>query len=546
MKKYLFYRSFSILIVVIFTFSSITSVQAQNSDFFTKGFTVQEKNNLKQHFLDNSMHIANTLIKNAIQDNKSGLKWDKYFNLTDNSTSKFYFGYYYGAAGIGDYFSNLYNQTLNKTYLTFAIKAYDYINAHAITNGSFYDGFFNVPGFVFWTRSEDSSIPYIGVKYGNPGINTFLFNLYFNTQNVTYLNLAEKSLRTLMYVANEGSILNPSRNGIYWNYSLVDQDTITDIVYGNAGIVSSFLDGYKITKNETYLNIATNAIKFIISESGITDNTTNGQRFVRFSPSPFYPFTFTGYLTGASGIGSVLLDYYQITNNNDYLLFARQIGNWLAANEKNGLWKTGGADLLTEQPNEDGSFTGYGAGSAGIGIFLLDLYHITKDTKYLQTIKDINDMFTNLASVSGDSVSIPIQKVDSQQEVIQSNLKMGLAGIGLYFSSLYHYFGLNESLNTLSGLVNYLDSKMDSNGIIPTIVGLNNSDNTNFDLSLLEGLTGIGYFYLQSFKSLNSTPIFDSASYYKGVSKNKSSLPGFEFFPTIIILVLLIKRKKLN
>ena len=153
MKKYLFYRSFSILIVVIFTFSSITSVQAQNSDFFTKGFTVQEKNNLKQHFLDNSMHIANTLIKNAIQDNKSGLKWDKYFNLTDNSTSKFYFGYYYGAAGIGDYFSNLYNQTLNKTYLTFAIKAYDYINAHAITNGSFYDGFFNVPGFVFWTRS---------------------------------------------------------------------------------------------------------------------------------------------------------------------------------------------------------------------------------------------------------------------------------------------------------------------------------------------------------------------------------------------------------
>ena len=545
MFKSSLYKCFSIIIVITFIISPISTISSQNTNILTQTLTSQEKDALTKHFLSDANQIANVLIKSAVKDNVSGLKWNKYYNLTDTLHHKYFFGYYYGAAGIGNYFTNLYNQTLNATYLNIAIQSYNYINAHAIENGSYYDSFFSKPGFVFWLRSETDPYVYIGIKYGNPGFSNFLFNLYLNTMNRTYLNLGLKSLETLIYTARKGSEIAPWNTGIYWPYSLSTSDTITDVIYGDAGITSSFLNAYKITKNETYLNIATQAISFIISESGITNNSTNGQRFIRFSPSPFYPFTFTGYLTGASGIGSVILEYYQITKNPDYLLFAEQIGNWLAANGTNGLWNVGGADLLTNSINSAGSFTGFGAGSAGIGMFLLDLYNATSKNTYLKVIKQITNMYTKEAIIAGDTISFYTKIGDPTQKVIQTDLKMGLAGIGLYFSTLYHYFGLNESLNFLNGLVNYLDSEKDSNGIIPKTIGLGNSDNTNYDLSLLEGIAGIGYFYLIAFHYLNSTIIFKS-SVYMTLNINSGSVPGFETVPFFIVIIFLWVKKKRN
>ena len=169
--------------------------------------------------------------------------------------------------------------------------------------------------------------------------------------------------------------------------------------------------------------------------------------------------------------------------------------------------------MLTNDINEAGSLTGYGAGSAGIGLFLLDLFSATQDITYLQAVKKITTMYTEEAIISGDTISFYTKIGDSKQQIIQTDLKMGLAGIGLFFSSLYHYFGVNDDLNFLNGLKNYLDSKVDQNGIIPKTIGLGNQDNTNYDLSLLEGITGIGLFYLKAFQSMNASINYDSSVY---------------------------------
>ena len=542
MKKHHFSLLYSLVISLVVIVSPIISATNQTDSTSNQDLSLTQKEGLKVNLMNNITKIANLLISNAVQDNVSGLKWDKYYNLTDNSASEFYYGYYYGAAGIGDYFTNLYRQTKNETYLTIAIQAYEFINAHAITQGPFYTSEFNSSGYVFWTRSIDSITVYTGIKYGNAGIAKFLCNLYLNTMNTTYLDLAKKSLNTLIYISIDASSVDQTKRGIYWGYSLFGDTPITDIIYGNAGIASAFLDLYKITKNQTYLIEASKSLEYIMSESEINNNSTRGQRFVRFSPDPSYPFAFTGYLTGTSGVGSILLDYYLTTKNNDYLLFSRQIGNWLAAKESNGFWKTGGADLLTENMNEAGSYTGFGAGSAGIGIFLLDLYNVTQDSTYLKPIIDITNMFSKEAITTGNEISYPIQKVDSQSTVIQTDLKMGLAGIGLYFSALYHYFGLNDSVNVINGILNYLTANTDKNGIIPTTIGLGTTENTNYDLSVLEGLTGIADFYLTSFKSLNTSSIFNPAVYTSG--KKSNSIAGFELVPALLVCIVLTKRKR--
>ena len=558
MKKAFFHRinPFLLSFLMIISFCTHISIaktsQTQDNNFFSNNLSLSEKDTLKNNFLSSSLNIADVLISNAQNDNISGVKWNKYFNYTGDLDSKYYSGYYYGAAGIGDYFTDLFNLTGNETYLNMGIQAFEYINSQAIYNGKLYDSIFTKPGFVIWPKAENNLNVYNGIKYGNAGISKFLFNLYLNTKNETVLGLALDSLNTLVYRAiDAAATYEPTYNGIYWGYSpnknQAFETPIADYIYGNAGIASTFLTAYDITNNVTYLDTAKEAISWIISWSAVNDNTTSGERYIRFSPDPTYPFAFTGYLTGNSGIGDLLLQTYKITQNSDYLLFAKQLGNWLISKEQNGLWPTGGADLLTGDINEAGSFTGYGAGSSGIGMFLMHLYSISKDSKYLNPINQIINMFKNNANVTADNLFLTTKIDPNEAPIYQTDIKMGLAGDGLFFTELYHYFGTNESLIFLKGIFDFLESIKDSLGIIPTEFNNNYESYTRFDLSFLEGLTGIGFFFMNAFKSLNSSTLFNS-NVLSNLDSVNSSIPGFEylyFFVVSIILYLMKKKKKL-
>lgn len=532
MKKIFSSLFISLFLISLFLVSTISVPNSTNLPFLKSTSVEQNKNSSKDIALKNSITIANVLIRNAIPDNKSGLKWNKYFNYTGTDASKFYYGYGYGAAGIGDFFVNLYNETLNTTYINIALQAFEFINAHVTTNGS----------IIYWTRSEDAPYIYIGYKYGNAGIADFLLSLYLNTHNNSVLLLAEKSLDSLIKMSINAKSVDPNNYGIYWGYS-PGADAIADILYGNAGIASSFIKAYTVTKNQTYLSVASEALYWILSQSAVTDNSTTGKRYIRYSPSPVYPFAFTGFLSGASGIGETFLQYYSATKNSEYLLIAQQIGNWLISEEKNGFWTYGGVDLLTNNADSAGSYTGYGAGSAGIGIFLLDLYSATHEVKYISAVKQIMTMFSSYANINSNNFSIPIQIDKSNPEIYSSDLTMGLSGIGLFLSKLYYYFGINESLNYIDGIMNNFGNLTDSNGIIPTQIGIGNSSLFNYDLSYFEGLTGIGFFYLNTYKSLKSTIVYNSTVYYQ-LATSKKSVPGFETLTLITILYLSIQRKR--
>ena len=199
--------------------------------------------------------------------------------------------------------------------------------------------------------------------------------------------------------------------------------------------------------------------------------------------------------------------------------------------------------MITDDSYNAGQFTGYAAGSSGIGMFLLYLYNTTKNTKYLSDVKQIVTMFDQQTNSQSTGLEIPIKVQTKGQNSYQSDLKMGLAGDGLFYSLLYKFFGLNESLDFIQKSVKYMDSQKNSSGMIPSDLAPNNQSTTYYDLSYLEGLTGIGVFYLQAFKDLNSGTVFNSSIYYN-LTSSSSPLVGFDVISILLIPVLIIGTRK--
>ncbi|MFW9930217.1 MAG: lanthionine synthetase LanC family protein, partial [Candidatus Thorarchaeota archaeon] len=161
------------------------------SDYITRlpntylSTSYQNISSLNSSYLSNAEQLANLLILYA-NNTGYGLKWRQVLNFVDSSAeagvSQFYSGYFLGAAGIGDEFLELYSLTSNSSYLQIAERSASYIISQAV--------YYN--GRIYWTRSEDSSTPYIGIKYGYAGIAKFFLNIYENTHNNTYLEYAKK------------------------------------------------------------------------------------------------------------------------------------------------------------------------------------------------------------------------------------------------------------------------------------------------------------------------------------------------------------------
>ena len=97
----------------------------------------------------------------------------------------------------------------------------------------------------------------------------------------------------------------------------------------------------------------------------------------------------TGLYTGAAGVGNFYLKLYQITQDQTYLDYSLAISRWLIAVMNDGFWQYGAVDFLTDIDLEQGYFYGLSSGSAGIGIYFLNLFQVTNDTSLLYPINRI-------------------------------------------------------------------------------------------------------------------------------------------------------------
>ena len=482
----------------------VNSVSASNSNS-TNNSKISQLNSINPTQLANDYSTlieiyTNGLLHQAQLDgnNTYSLKWKKVFNEPGNSTtiSQYYFGLYYGAAGIGTTFLDLYANTKNQTYLDVAEKAGNYLITSAKTSKYGYG----------WFRSEDSVALYSSEKYGLAGIATFLIYLYQESSNKTFLNYAESTLN-LLYNTKQYT-----EYGFSWDYRLPESTAITDYIYGVTGIAKSFLKAYEATNNKTYLTISINATSWVMNQSEYTSLDQTGLRRVLYSQDPSYFEYFTGYQSGAAGIGDFLLELYNKTNNEDYLLYAKQLANWLVYKEDGkGYWSDYNAvDYLTDQNtiNSEGTFLGYSAGSSGAGTYFMDLYRVTQDSKYLGPVIRVKDFLLNNIQTNGTQIYWKDQINGHYANRIETGLSLGVAGIGLFFTNYYSLFGGTDIINTLNGIKEFYTSITTNNGLVPYVI---NSSTVIYDSSYLEGLAGIVTFVLDAKMSLETNPLVESS-----------------------------------
>jgi lantibiotic modifying enzyme len=113
------------------------------------------------------------------------------------SDSRTYINQENGASGIGEFFLNLYEQTLNKTYLNWSQQ----IGAWLVSIDADLNGNGKWPMYFEQIGSENLT----GYSKGAVGVGMFLNHLYDYTLNQTYKDLAEKIASYLLSSANFGS-----------------------------------------------------------------------------------------------------------------------------------------------------------------------------------------------------------------------------------------------------------------------------------------------------------------------------------------------------
>ena len=127
--------------------------------------------------LDLAERTARWLYQNQAVHGGEGMTWE---NENGNLSTT----YQDGAAGIGDFFLDLYDVTYNSTYLTWANDVGVWLN--------YVDTNFNTASSGKWPRYLNELNPqnYTGFLQGSAGIGTYLLNLYSHTHNSTYQTLA--------------------------------------------------------------------------------------------------------------------------------------------------------------------------------------------------------------------------------------------------------------------------------------------------------------------------------------------------------------------
>jgi lantibiotic modifying enzyme len=479
-------------LIFIILFQSNLPVEIQNNSVSISNKRTDNnliENQIKNTYLSSLTDIANSLIQTGDNINENSIHWKKILNAPDSPliSDQYYPGLYSGTAGIGYFFLKMYQYTNNETYKSLAIKSANYVISKAKQQDD----------LTYWSRSEYSlSDSYSSQKYGPAGISDFLVKMFEITNNIIFLQTAEKAMNSMI---NQYSSFD--LNGKSWSYNYFGEVPVVDLLYGGIGVSSAFLNLFTQTQNLTYLQEAELGLQWVLHLSKTQTSDIGTMRTIIYSESETYPYNYTGYATGVAGTGDYLLKFSEITKNTTYLTMAKEIGNWLIKNEQNGLWQYGGVDYLTEVYNEDGYFLGLSSGSSGIGLFLLNLYQATSNTLYLNSVNRIHDMLLQHAIYSSNFVFFPVQSKGSFENTTKTDISMGLSGIGIFINKYYSLLHQNADLDLLQGINNYLSYIQNSDGLIPFEV---NASRIYYDSSIFEGLTGIGLFYLDTVLTMDN------------------------------------------
>ncbi len=378
-----------------------------------------------------------------------------------------YNGFEYGVAGIVDSLLDYYiiDQSIEPT-ITLAL--------NALWNARYNNG---TDQIAVWLKTDGSDI-YPGIKYGNAGIIKTFIKAYNILDEVKYLKYAVEAGYTLYSHSPNSSY--PS-----WPYAYLDPALnkggirITDMRYGNIGIISAFLDIYEASNDSIFLDMAINSTRYLVLTAN--NYTINGNTFgvLSWYVDNAAIIEVTSLLQGNAGLFKILPRLYTHTNNSFWMDWNGFIADWFVQNQNNdGSWYYN---------INEGNITvnSYGLGMAGI------LYELSEMAEYKTTVNNglrwLNNQFISNATHT-------ILPEYEDERMGWTSLYRGIAGaIQTFIRLSENGFDIDEGIfdNSLNWLINGATTDFKFNGVeYIAIVPRSNYDGY-IDLSYGDGISGI-------------------------------------------------------
>ncbi len=243
----------------------------------------------------------------------------------------------HGSAGIGLSFLRFWEGTGENWFLDRACEVGEHLQSSAIQ--------YLEHGLVWQippgTDSAMAGKVYFGYAHGNAGIIHFFTLLYKTTNELKYLEVAEKAAQTLV------SAVEIANGCAYWAFGPGEPTKWVHWCNGSSGIGSALLRLYKVTQKETYIKLCRQAV-----------NSVMGSRW----RSPLVQ------CHGLAGNGEFLLDMFLVLREEEFLLKASKLADIIYSRRL-----VMGDQILF--PDETGMrlSADYGIGFTGVASFLLRL-----------------------------------------------------------------------------------------------------------------------------------------------------------------------------
>ena len=316
-------------------------------------------------YLEKAKYFADYLNKTKYEDD-GGYYWKR-----SPTFPKTYTGFAHGAAGISYFFLNLYQVSNDPIYLKIAEKSFKWLEHYTIEfNGD----------ALGWKRLTTDDFAYHQWCGGTVGIMRLLDKMISITNKSIYKEYLRKSANGLIenaiqitddeyswyYTTNVGSfpiiychgtsslastlmfaykILEDNRylevaqkgnnwinevkktyteNEFYWAHIYEWDQFDTGLLTGTAGVGDAMLESYSIYSDQEYLDLAIGAAQYLLS---IAESKSEDQLcWINYTNSENSGYDekqyFTGWYSGAAGIGIFFIDLYntlnQTYNNEEY------------------------------------------------------------------------------------------------------------------------------------------------------------------------------------------------------------------------------------
>lgn len=302
-------------------------------------------------FLQCAIEIGEALVRE--QDTEEDGLW-----VTQHSSS---FGakardVYVGSSGVALFLLELYDASGERRFLASAAKA-----AEALKND---------------TRSFGRPQPLTGLYFGECGVSLLNLRLYELTGRSQYRVWAEETMDLVRSIPSRGP----------------------DILTGAAGTGLSYLMLYRSLGDRVYYDAA---VKTGLDLLGLAE--TDGVRW-RIPPG-FEGLSgncYLGFAHGSAGIGYFFAELFAAGGDSRFLDCAERVSNWLEGLARPALDDDSG---LTWPDVEGGkSCLHWCHGSTGIAVFLLQMYRVTRNDRYLELANR-----AGLAAGQGGRWACPIQ-----------------------------------------------------------------------------------------------------------------------------------------